>query len=117
MDLTKAAPVRGFYVTPDLTCLTDLSKVFNLLKFKPLICCLLSVNETIQQYSPPSECITCELAFSHFFRERSFRSRQNPRVDFFLGKKRLRRIENGILPFTVVEFCGRWIVYNSRLFA
>ena len=60
----------------------------------------------------------CELAFFPiFFRERSFRSRQNPRADFFLGKKRLRRIENGIFSFTVVEFCGRWIVYNSRLFA
>ena len=77
-----------------------------------------SLSRTIQQYSPPSEWITCELGvFPIFFRERSFRSRQNPRVDFFLGKKRLRRIENGIFPFTVVEFCGRWIVYNYRLFA
>ena len=31
--------------------------------------------------------------FSHFLRERSFKSRQNPRVDFFAGKKRLRRIQ------------------------
>ena len=30
---------------------------------------------------------------------------QNPRVDFFSGKKRLRRIQNGVFPFTVVEFC------------
>ena len=29
---------------------------------------------------------------------------QNPRVDFFSGKKRLRRIQNGVFPFTVVEF-------------
>ena len=26
-------------------------------------------------------------------------------------------VQNGIFPFTVVEFCGRWIVYNCRLFA
>ena len=50
--------------------------------------------------------------FSHFLSERSFKSRQNPRVDFFSGKKRLRRIQNGVFPFTVVEFCGRWIVYK-----
>ena len=30
---------------------------------------------------------------------------QNPRVDFFSGKKRLWRIQNGVFPFTVVEFC------------
>ena len=53
--------------------------------------------------------------FPHFLRDRSFKSRQNPRVDFFSGKKRPRRIQNGVFPFTVVEFCGRWIVYNSRL--
>ena len=72
---------------------------------------------TIQQYSPPSEWIMCDLCFFHFLRERSFKSRQNPRVDFFSGKKRLRRIQNGVFPFTVFKFCGRWIVYNSRLFA
>ena len=69
------------------------------------------------KYSPPSEWIMCEVGFFPFFRERSFKSRQNPRVDFFSGKKILRRILNGVFPFTVVEFCGRWIVYNSRLFA
>ena len=30
---------------------------------------------------------------------------QNPRVDFFPGKKRLRSIQNSVFPFTVVEFC------------
>ena len=55
--------------------------------------------------------------FSIFLRERSLKSRQNPRVNLFLGKKRLRRIQNGAFSFTVTEFCGRWIVYNSRLFA
>ena len=53
--------------------------------------------------------------FPHFLRDISFKSRQNPRVDFFSGKKRPRRIQNAVFPFTVVEFCGRWIVYNSRL--
>ena len=46
-----------------------------------------------------------------------FKSRQNTRVDFFPAKKRLRRVQNGVFPLTVVEFWGRWIVYNSRLFA
>ena len=46
-----------------------------------------SLSRTIQQYSPPSEWIMCELGFSHFLRERSFKSRQNPRVDFFQARK------------------------------
>ena len=53
--------------------------------------------------------------FSPFFRERSFKSRQNPRVDFFSGKERLRRIQNGVFPFTVAEFWGRWIVLSYCL--
>ena len=63
-----------------------------------------SLSRTIQQYSPPSEWIMCELGFSHFLRERSFKSRQNPKVDFFSGKKRLRRIQNGVFPFPTAEF-------------
>ena len=43
-----------------------------------------SLSRTIQQYSPPSEWIRCDLGvFPVFFRERSFKSRQNPRADFF----------------------------------
>ena len=43
-----------------------------------------SLSRTIQQYSPPSEWIIWELGvFPVFFRERSFKSRQNPRADFF----------------------------------
>ena len=43
-----------------------------------------SLSRTIQQYSPPSEWIMCELGvFPVFFGERSFKSRQNPRADFF----------------------------------
>ena len=43
-----------------------------------------SLSRTIQQYSPPSEWIMRELGvFPFFFRERSFKSWQNPRADFF----------------------------------
>ena len=43
-----------------------------------------SLSRTIQQYSPPSEWIMCELGVVPiFFRKRSFKSRQNPRADFF----------------------------------
>ena len=49
---------------------------------------IVSLSRTVQQYSPPSERIMCELAFFPiFFRERYFKSRQNPRVEFFSGKK------------------------------
>ena len=38
----------------------------------------------IVRYSPPSEWIMCELGvFPIFFRERPFKSQQNPRVDIF----------------------------------
>ena len=51
--------------------------------------------------------------FSHFLSERSFKSRQNPRVDFFSGKKRLRRIQNGVLSF-VVDGLFTTPVYSPR---
>ena len=35
-------------------------------------------------------------------RKGSFKSPQNPRDDFFKGKKRLRRIQNEVFPFTVI---------------
>ena len=38
-------------------------------------------------------------------------------LTFLRGKKRLQRIQKGVFPFTVAEFCARCIVYNSRLFA
>ena len=48
-----------------------------------------SLSQTIQQYSPPSEWIMCELGvFPVFFRERSFKSRQNPRTDFFFKARK-----------------------------
>ena len=59
----------------------------------------------------------CEFSVFPIFLENDlFKSQQNPRVDFFQGKKRLRRIQNGIFSFTVPEFYVRWIVYNSHLF-
>ena len=55
--------------------LSDLSDLSNLIG---------SLSLTIQQYSPPSEWKMCELGvFPIFFRERSVKSRQNPRADFF----------------------------------
>ena len=49
-----------------------------------------SLSLTIQQNSPPREWIMCELVvFLIFFRERSFKSRQNPRVDIFKARKDL----------------------------
>ena len=60
----------------------------------------------------------CELGFFPIFLVKDLlKVNKIPRLTFFLGKKRLRRIQNGIFPFTIVEFCGRWIVYSSRLFA
>ena len=38
-------------------------------------------------------------------------------LTFLRGKKRLQRIQKGVFPFTVAEFCARYIVYNYRLFA
>ena len=57
----------------------------------------------------------CELGFSPIFLEKDLlKVDKILGLTFFSGKKRLRRIQNGVFPFTVVEFCGRWIVYNSR---
>ena len=39
-------------------------------------------------------------------------------LTFFQARKDFEGFKiNGVFPFTVVEFGGRWIVYNSRLFA
>ena len=79
-----------FYIS--IYTLSDLGDFSNLIG---------SLSQTIQQYSPPSEWIMCE-----FLGERSFKSRQNPRGDFFSGKERLPRIQNSVFPFTALEFCG-----------
>ena len=50
-----------------------------------------SLSRTIQQYSPPSEWIMCELGVFPIFlreRERSFKSGKNPSVDFFLRQEK-----------------------------
>ena len=46
--------------------------------------------------------------FCHFSRERSFKSQQNPRVDLFLRRKRLGRIQNG---FSI--YCS-WILCSMN---
>ena len=101
---------RGVHVlsTPSKIMLIIEFSIYTLSDLGDLSNLIGSLSRTIQQYSPPSEWIMCEhVFFPHFLRERSFKSRQNPRADFFSGKKRLRRIQNGVFPFTVVEFCGR----------
>ena len=77
-----------------------------------------SLSRTLQQYSPPSEWIMCELGFFPIFLENDLlKVDKILGLTFFSGKKRFRTIQNGVFPFTVVEFCGRCTVYNSRLFA
>ena len=44
--------------------------------------------------------------FFPIFTERSFKSRQNARVDIFLRQETFRRIQNGVFPFTVAEVCS-----------
>ena len=68
---------------PDLKELSKFS-IYTLSDLGDLSNLIGSLFRTNQQYSPPSEWIMCELAFIPiFFRERSFKSRQNPRVDTF----------------------------------
>ena len=69
-----------------------------------------SLSLTIQQYSPPSGWIMCALGFFRIFLEKDLL------VDKILGFTFFQARKDGIFPSTVVEFCGRWIVYNSRLF-
>ena len=61
----------------------------------------------------------CELHFFPIFLENVFL-----KVDKILGltflrqkKKKAWKDLNSLFSFTVAEFCARWIVYNSRLFA
>ena len=70
-----------------------------------------SLSRTIQQYSPPSEGIICELGVENDL----LKVDKILRLTFLRQEKTLR-IQNGVFPFTVAEFCARWIVYNSRLF-
>ena len=68
-----------------------------------------SLSRTIQQYSPPSEWIMCELGVLPIFSREEERS--------FKSGKRLWSIKNGVFPFTVAEFWARWTVYSFRLFS
>ena len=92
--------------------------IYTLSDFRDLSNLIGSLSRTIQQYSPPSEWIMCELGFFPIFLEKDLlKVDKILGLTFFSGKKRLGRIQYGVFPFTFVEFCGRWIVYNSRLFA
>ena len=71
-----------------------------------------SLSRTIQQYSPSSEWIMCELGVFPIFLENDLFE-----VDKIVRQERLGGIQNSVFPFTVAEFCARWIVYNSPLFA
>ena len=99
-------PFHIFYFS--IYTLSDLGDLSNLIG---------SLSRTIQQYSPPSKWIMCELGFFPIFLENDLLKVDKILGLTVLGKKRLRRIQNGFFPFTVTEFCGRWIVCNSRLFA
>ena len=75
MTHTGGKSPRGEVFPFSIYTLSDLGDLSNLIG---------SLSRTIQQYSPPGEWIMCELGvFPVFFRERSFKSRQNPRADFF----------------------------------
>ena len=67
-----------------------------------------SLSRTIQQYLPPSEWIMCELGFFPIFLKNDLlKVHKTLGLNFSLRKKRLRRIQNGVFPFTVAEFCAR----------
>ena len=70
--------------------LSDLGELSNLIG---------SLSRTIQQCSPPSEWVMCELCLFPIFLEN----------DLLKVYKIL-----GFLSVTVSEFCGRWIVYNQQ---
>ena len=87
---------KHYKINISICTLSDLGDLSNLIG---------SLSQTIQRYSPPSEWIMCEFSVFPIFLENDlFKSRQNPRVGFFQGKKRLRRIQNGVFSFTVPEF-------------
>ena len=72
--------------------LSDLGELSNLIG---------SLSRTIQQYSPPSEWSS---VFSHFYRERSFKSRQNPRVDFFQARKDFEGFKTAFFHLLLLSF-------------
>ena len=71
-----------------------------------------SLSRTIQQYLSPSEWIMCEFGFFPIFLEKDLL-----KVDKILGLTFFRQEKTSKDSKRRFQFCGRWIVYNSRLFA
>ena len=69
-----------------------------------------SLSRTIQQYSSPSEWMCVLGVFPMFLENDILKVDKILGLTFFKARKDLEA-------FTVAEFCARWIVYNSRLFA
>ena len=46
----------------------------------------------------------CELVFFHFLRERSFKGRQNPRVDFFQARKDFEGFKTAFFHLELLSF-------------
>ena len=67
--------------------LINMVSIYTLIDLGELSNLIGSLSRTIQQYSPPSEWIMCELGFSHFYSERSFKSRQIQGLTFFRQEK------------------------------
>ena len=89
--------------------LSDLGELSNLIDL---------LSRTIQQYSPPSEWIMYELGFFPICKEKDLlKVDKILGLTFFLARKDFEGFKTAFFRFTVAEFCGRWIVYNSRLFA
>ena len=77
-----------------------------------------SLSRTIQQYSPPSEWIMCELGFFPIFLEKDLlKVDKILGLTFFQARKDFEGFKTAFFHLPLFEFCGRWIVYNSRLFA
>ena len=106
-------------VTLTKNCITIIVSIYTLSDLGNLSNLICSASRTIQQCSPPSEWITCELGvFPNFLENDLLKVDKIPGLTFFKAiRKRLRRIQNGFFPVTVAEFYARWTVYNSRLFA
>ena len=76
-----------------------------------------SLSRTIQQYSPSSEWIMCELGvFPKFLENDLLKVDKILGLTFFKARKTWKDSIRRFFQFTVAEFCARWIVYNSRVF-
>ena len=60
----------------------------------------------------------CELSVFPIFLENDLSKVDiNPRADFFKARKDLEGFNTAFFNLLWQEFCARWIVYNSRVFA